>query len=319
MKRSQIVIFILALVLTMELFLPSCTQEKLQPHAQTEAQTMQAESESSDYPLLEIAFEAIDDIVSADIAHGFPSAQIAVMKDGKMLYENCWGLANSYNENGERLETGAPVTEDTLYDLASNTKMYAVIYAVQYLVSQGALDLDTPVVDILGDGFAEDVIDISYEQGERVDREEQIQWKRSITVREVLSHQAGFPPSLHYYDPHYDVSKRISGPEYENVLYQGTDFEKSDIPELLFRTPLMKKPGGEPLYSDIGYMLMTFILEKVTGEPLDVFLSEVFWEPMGLDHIAYTPLAYGFSADQIAATELHGNTRDFLYDFDGIR
>ena len=82
----------------------------------------------------EKAFELIDRIISADIENGFSSAQLAVVKDGRLVYENSWGNVRTYDEKGERVDSN-PVTADTLYDLASNTKMYSVNYAIQYLLT----------------------------------------------------------------------------------------------------------------------------------------------------------------------------------------
>ncbi len=80
------------------------------------------------------SFELISHIVEADIRNGFSSAQLAVIKDGKLVYQNAWGQINAYNQDGTRIENGIKVTNNTLYDLASNTKMYSVAYAIQYLV-----------------------------------------------------------------------------------------------------------------------------------------------------------------------------------------
>ena len=68
-------------------------------------------------------FELISKIIESDISNGFTSAQLAVIKDGKLVYQNSWGEVNSYNQDGTRIENAAKVTNDTLYDLASNTKM----------------------------------------------------------------------------------------------------------------------------------------------------------------------------------------------------
>ena len=91
----------------------------------------------------------ISDLITSDIDHGFPSAQLAVIRNGRLVYENAWGRTCSYAPDGSRTMSGAPVTADTLYDLASVTKMFSTIYAAQKLVDEGLLDLDTPVVNIL--------------------------------------------------------------------------------------------------------------------------------------------------------------------------
>ncbi len=76
--------------------------------------------------------DAISSIVESDIKNGFTSAQMAVIKDGRLVYQNAWGTVNAYNPDGTPKTDSAPVTNDTLYDLASNTKMYSVNYALHW-------------------------------------------------------------------------------------------------------------------------------------------------------------------------------------------
>ena len=105
----------------------------------------------------------IDRLVKADIRHGFSSAQIAIVRNGRLIYQNAWGSVNAYNEDLTRKKGSAKVTIDTLYVIASNTKMFAVNYIVQNLVSEGKLSLDTKIVDVIGPQFAEDTIDMKYD------------------------------------------------------------------------------------------------------------------------------------------------------------
>ena len=81
----------------------------------------------------------------------------------------------------------------------------------------------------------------------------------------------------------------------------------------------MYEPGTKTLYSDVDYMLLGFIVEKVTGERLDTFCDETFYAPLGLTKITFNPLLHGFTKEDCAATELNGNTRDGNIYFDGIR
>ncbi len=95
--------------------------------------------------------ELIGDFISAEVKYGFSGAQLAVVKDGKLVINEAWGSANGYRADGTRIEPGdedyVPVTTDTLYDLASNTKMYSVNYALQYLVDRGQISLDARITD----------------------------------------------------------------------------------------------------------------------------------------------------------------------------
>lgn len=267
------------------------------------------------------SLDLIDRIISSDIDHGFPSAQLAIVRNGKLVYEKSWGQTVTYDKAGNPTES-APVTNETLYDLASNTKMYSVNYAVQYLVSRGELDLDAKITDILGEEFAEDTIEIAYDGYDAVDLETNKAWKAGLTVRDLLSHQGGFPDGPQYFNDRYDPGTFDFDYDGGNVLYAGSGADAATREETLhqiFRTPLMYEPGTKTLYSDVDYMILCFVVEKITGEGLDTFCKKTFWEPMGLSHITYNPLENGFAPEDTVATELMGNSRDGNLHYTGLR
>ncbi|MCR5303365.1 MAG: penicillin binding protein PBP4B [Lachnospiraceae bacterium] len=264
----------------------------------------------------------IEDIVSSDIEYGFTAAQIAVVKDGSLVYENAWGKLNSYAKDGTRLEDGDPVTVDTLFDLASNTKMYSVAYGIQYLVAGEQLQMDTRISDILGESFYQDTIEIHYAGFDPVDLETNKKWKKELTIRDVMCHRAGFPVTPGYLRDKYDHENGTYLTDKDNILYAGADGSpetREKTLSMICKTPLKREPGTKIEYSDVDYMLLCFCIEKVTGKRLDQFLKETFWDPMGLERICYNPLENGFSVSDCAATELNGNTRDGTVDFKGIR
>lgn len=249
----------------------------------------------------------ISDIIQSDIEKGFPSAQLAIIRNGQLIYSNAWGKN---------------VNTNTLYDLASVTKMFSVNYAVQKLVTDKKLDIDTKVIDILGREFANDTIKINYEKSTPQTLQTLKDWKASITVRDVLCHCAGFPPEIHYHDKNYNLSKLKHDSKVNNVLYTGIDGSnetRNKTLKAIFKTPLMYKPRTKILYSDVDYMLLCFIVEKITGKKLDVYMSENFFRPLNLKRIAFNPLKNNFSQNDCAPTEIYGNTRDGNMNFNGIR
>lgn len=267
------------------------------------------------------AFEYIDKVINADIEHGFSSAQLAVVKDGELVFSDAWGQVQTYDVNGEKIDS-APVTTDSLYDLASNTKMYTVNYAIQYLYSRGELDLDTRIVDILGDSFAGDTIDIAYEGYDHRYPDTIKTWKSDITIKDLLMHRAGFPAGVQYYNDRYDVAEFDYDSDNGNVLYVGTDGDYEARKETLyqiFRTPLMYEPGTDTIYSDLDYMILCYCIEEITGMDFDDYLQEIFYKPMGLSHITFNPLSNGFEKKDLVATELMGNSRDGNLSYSGIR
>ncbi len=267
------------------------------------------------------AFELIDRIISADIEHGFSAAQLAVVKDGKLIYENAWGNVRTYDESGDRVESEA-VTADTLFDLASNTKMYSINYAIQYLLTKGEVDLDEHIVDIIGSSFADDTIKIDYDGYPVVSLDTNKKWKEELTIRDLLRHQGGFPPGPNYYNDRYDHASQDFDSDKGNIIYVGTGGDektREETLEAICRTPLMYEPGSETVYSDVDYMILCYCLEEITGKRLDQYLKEVFFEPMGLEHITYNPLDNGFEESDCAATELMGNSRDGRLHYTGVR
>lgn len=268
------------------------------------------------------ALELLEQIIQADVNNGFPSAQMAIVKNGKLVYQNAWGKVNSYNPDGTPKTDSPAVTNDTLYDLASNTKMYTANYALQYLVTQGKANLDSRLVDLLGSAFVEDTIDITYNGYENPGLKVNKQWKAELTLRDILRHQAGFPADPQYHNDSFDQCAQKTVPGATNVLFSGWDGSaatRAATLKSIFKTPLMYKPGTKTVYSDVDYMLLAFAIEAITGKGLDVFLKETFWDPMGLTHTTYNPLLNGFAANDCAATELNGNTRDGAISFTGVR
>ena len=267
-------------------------------------------------------FDLVENIIETDIEYGFTSAQLSVIKDGKLVYEGAWGKLNSYNQDGSVCETSADVTTDTMYDLASVSKMFGVNYALQKLVTEGKISLDDKVITYLGPSFSDAVIEIQYEEGDNPGLETQKEWKRNLTLKDLLMHQGGFPADPRYFNPHLDTERQKFDQEKPNLLYAGSGADaatKEATIGAICKTPLLYQPGTRTLYSDVDYIILGVVIESVTGVDLDTYIKQNFCEPMGLKHLTYTPLEHGFSPSDCAATELNGNTRDNLITFENIR
>ena len=263
------------------------------------------------------ALRLVSDIIQSDIDHGFTSAQLAVVRNGRLVINQAWGTVNAYNPDGTPKTDSPATTVDTLYDLASVTKMFSINYAVQKLVTDGKLSIDAPIVDFLGEDFAEATLDIAYAEAEEAPGlETQKAWKRALTVRDLLRHQAGFPAGPRYCNPDFDMSLLNIGEPGSNLCYAAN---RSDMLTAICKTPLLYEPGTKTVYSDVDYILLTFVVEAVTGQRLDDYMEANFYAPLGLEHITYLPLEHGYAPDDCAATELNGNTRDGHVAFEGIR
>ena len=86
----------------------------------------------------------IDDFIESEIDKGFPGAVLLVMKDGKIVKHSAYGYKLKY-ESGKELVNPVAMTKDTLFDLASNTKIYATTLAIIKLVDEGKIELTDPV------------------------------------------------------------------------------------------------------------------------------------------------------------------------------
>ncbi|MDN6470822.1 MAG: penicillin binding protein PBP4B [Tetragenococcus koreensis] len=248
-------------------------------------------------------FKFIDQLINAEIKNGFTSAQLVVTKNGKIVKSSAYGNVNAYDQQGNPQKNSAKVTENTLYDLASNTKMYATNYAIQKLVSEGDLDINQKVSEIFPD-FKDKNSD-------------EIKGKDDLTIKEILQHQAGFPADPQYHNKNYDPdAEDLSTPNANKELYTQ---DRNNVMEKIIATPLEYEPGTKTMYSDVDYMLLGFIIEKVTGQNLDEYMDQSYYQPLNLQHTVFKPLDHNFKKEQIAAGELHGNTRDGEVDFDNIR
>lgn len=235
-----------------------------------------------------IDFSAVDKLIEKDVSAGFPGAVLAVIKAGKILKLTAYGDAKQYQQNDLMLLRPEPMQTNTLFDLASNTKIFATNFALMKLVSEGQLNINNRVSDYLteyqGDG------------------------RELRQVKDLLTHKAGYPPvfDFHRKDTRYG----------EAFFSQASDTTKQ---LLLTSVPLASEPSAQHVYSDIDYMILGVLIERISSQPLDEYLEQHIYAPLKLNNTLFNPLKKGFNRQQFAATELSGNTRDGRIHFDNIR
>ncbi|PWS55438.1 penicillin binding protein PBP4B [Pseudoalteromonas sp. meg-B1] len=235
-----------------------------------------------------IDFSAVDKLIEKDVSAGFPGAVLAVIKAGKILKLTAYGDAKQYQQNDLMLLRPEPMQTNTLFDLASNTKIFATNFALMKLVSEGQLNINNRVSDYLteyqGDG------------------------RELRQVKDLLTHKAGYPPvfDFHRKDTRYG----------EAFFSQASETTKQ---LLLTSVPLASEPSAQHVYSDIDYMILGVLIERISGQPLDEYLEQHIYAPLKLNNTLFNPLKKGFNRQQFAATELSGNTRDGRIHFDNIR
>ena len=202
-----------------------------------------------------------------------PGAVFLVAVDDKVVQDTAFGSSYLYDFHMRRLDPPKPMHVSTVFDLASVTKVMATTMAVMLLVDRGKVDVDAPVYHYLPDF-----------RGPHLD---------SITVRNLLTHSAG----LVQWQPLYYYHATTPGETYRVIR---------DM-------PLQWGVGEGRHYSDLGFMLLGDIVARVSGKPLDVFVREDLYEPLGLHHTTFNPKQHGLS--DFAATE-HGNEYEhhMVYD-----
>lgn len=233
-------------------------------------------------------FRKVDALIQADIDAGFPGAVLVVAKDGEIIKRSAYGYSRKYDDAGKLLPRPVKMTSDTMFDLASNTKMFATNLAVMKLISEQKLDISKPVVDYLPDYRGQD-------------RETRI-------VRDLITHTAGYAPEVQFFNR-------------ENRLGEGFFSQDKQSTEalLLSKVPFKQNPINQPRYSDTDYMLLGILVEKITGLPLDKYVEVEIYHPLNLRHARFNPLKKGYGRPQFAATEIQGNTRGGRIHFENIR
>lgn len=211
-------------------------------------------------------------------------AVVLAMKDGEVIFEKAYGYAHYYDADYEaegstyanpvykKTEKPREMTTDTLFDLASVTKVMATTQSIMILVDRGQISVDDKVSKYLP-GF-------------------EANGKGDITIAQLLTHSSGLPQ----WEPTF--------------LYCDNKAEQLEFIKKLSLNPEFKTDGSEPMYSDFSFMTLGFIVEAVTGQDMDVFVKENVYKPLGMDHTTYKPLENGFTAEQIAATSL-GNPYEY--------
>jgi beta-N-acetylhexosaminidase len=194
---------------------------------------------------LKPAFDVVDKGVADD---AFPGAVVAIGYKSQLAIHASGHLTR---------DAGSPaVTEDTMYDMASLTKVVATTTSVMLLVQQGRLNLDLPVARYIPE-FAE------YAKSDP-----DPSWRSRITVRMLMLHNSGWPAHRDFYKV---------GKDYESVV------------SLVIAEPLIHAPGTEVEYSDLNFITLGEIVSRLTGDPLDEFAEQNIFEPLGMTETLYNP------------------------------
>lgn len=253
----------------------------------------------------------IDSVAYGAIAGGAtPGMQILAAKDGVVFFNRCYGKPVYFSHDS--------VGENLIYDLASITKIAATLPEVMRLYDAGKLDLNGRLGDYLNlQGYPD---------------------KAKLALRDILTHQSGLKSWIPFYIRYLisvipgvpiesdcmslDYPFRANGGYLSRLVMPNPryfDYEPSLAFPLRCADKLYTSPAltdsiyrtidtsalvepGRYLYSDLGFIYLKRMVEKLTGEPLNRICYRHFYRPLGMTRTLFNPLEQ-FNRNEIAPTE----------------
>jgi uncharacterized protein YbbC (DUF1343 family)/CubicO group peptidase (beta-lactamase class C family) len=196
-------------------------------------------------------WQQIDALATKAVEDGdTPGVVFLVGRGHKVLYRKAFGYRSLQPER-------TPMSPDTLFDLASLTKVVATTSAVMDLVQQGKLRLRDPASRYWPE-FAQS-------------------GKERITIRQLMTHTSGLPAWENYYTKLGDPAK------------PGVQDRTGDVLAGIAATKLAHPPGTRFVYSDLGFITLGEIVRRVSGERLDEYTRRRIFEPLGMKETTFNP------------------------------
>lgn len=238
----------------------------------------------------------IDSIANDGILKkAYPGCQVLVAKNGVVIYHKAFGY-HTYDQD-------IPVRLTDLYDLASITKVAATTLAVMKLHDEKKIGPEKHLTEYLP--YLNDTD------------------KSRMTVREVMTHQAGLQPWIPFYkrtllwgEPDTSIYSHVYSERFPDKvadrLYIRSGY-KDVIFDSIAHSPLLGSLTYK--YSDLDFLLMGDAVERISGVPLNVFVNDTYYKPLGLATMGYHPL-WHFKPNQISPTENDTVFRKQLLDGD---
>ncbi|HZY81643.1 MAG TPA: serine hydrolase [Cyclobacteriaceae bacterium] len=228
-----------------------------------------------------IARQAIDSVAT-------PGCHVFVARKGKVVFDRSFGWYTYENKTA--------VTDETLYDLASITKVAATLQAVMFLQEKGMIDV-----------YKKASLYLPALRGTN---------KKDITIKDMLTHQSGLLPFIPMWPntvqekvlmPYYygttkseQYPMQVAPELYVNPVVRDSALQwvlKSKMTDRSSRTPYPYR------YSDMASMLFQFMVEGLVNQPMDEFLQDHFYEPLGAETLGFKPLER-FDLSRVAPTEI---------------
>ena len=232
----------------------------------------------------------IDSIARAGITAGaYPGCVILAARDGKIFYEKAFG---TYNYGS--LE---PISTESIFDMASVTKICATTISIMKLVDEGKVELDKTLGTYLPWVRKSD--------------------KKNLTIENILLHQAGLVAYIPFFketldkdgNPLPSIFHTQKSKDFNVRVAQGM-YIRNDYIDTMYQKILKSKlgPSGKYIYSDNDFIFLGKIVEQISGMTLDEYVAKNFYLPMGLNSIGFHPLDK-FDFGLIVPTEFEKNFR----------
>jgi len=244
-------------------------------------------------------FVKIDEIAEEAIStRATPGCVILMAKDGKVIFYKSYGY-HTYSKKEK-------VSPNDLYDLASLTKVAATNLSIMNLYDKGVIDINQGIGNYL-----------SRAKGTN---------KESITIKNMLLHEAGLVSWIPFYAKTVDENKTPDGnysksltPKFNLEVADGMYMNKDYVGEMwdtILTSELKNK--GRYKYSDVGFYMFKEAVEEQTGTSLATYAENNFYKPLGLSTMTYNPNKK-FRKNRIVPTEkddyfrhqlVHGHVHD---------
>ncbi len=191
---------------------------------------------------IEQAFEVVRQTIG-DGQGLIPGAVAAIVRNDIMLAPRAWGWA-------VRTPQRIPTTVDTIFDMASLTKVMATLPAILMLCEQGKIRLDDPVALFIPNFGANN--------------------KKDITIRHLITHTSGLPDHIRFW------KQDLKG---QQIIKKICDLSIGNN----------RHPGKQVIYSDLGFMLLGEIIKCVSGLDIKQFSEQNIFEPLGMHQTCFVP------------------------------
>jgi SSS family transporter len=203
-------------------------------------------------------------ITNAIAAHKLPGAVVLIGHNNHIVFEQAYGVRKVAGEpspqqgpDGQPDLSAEPMTEDTIFDMASLSKCLSTATAIMQLYEAGKItSFDDPI---------EKYLPLFNPQHDPA--------RASVTLRMLLTHTSGEAPDVDLKD-----SWGLIAPDRDEGL------------RLALTTPLKAAPGSTFEYSDINFILLGYLVEVLSGQPLDVYAHDHIFYPLSMTDTRYLPL-----------------------------